>query len=575
MPDYFLQPRPTSHRPAAAEGHVTDARQRRAPGPRHSNTHPAMSLASFAGEFEIPASAEEQLRRDIERELDLNLTAPTRVGASFVSPPAKPHTRPGGGRRAAPVVPAVDSDVSSESDAEPPAAYAAGLRSPGNHSILLATPRGMEHSAHRRRRAQLSRSTSERLNIAQLARAGWGDGAEPASPAHSPPRLPRNARRPQGAPGGRAPGQPGSRHSSSDTAVDSPPRATYTKGGDPAAAAAPLPESVLWADQQLGSLVHCIQQMEGELTRLKGSAVSSAALRELRARVETLEDTLERQGAELLQLQREFRHAADGVRTAREPPAAAWVDAVVEQLAARLEGVRPSKARAPRPASPPSPPPSAGASPTISRLFDELGRMSAALEQLQREALGRSAPMPPTPPREPVADDSSLVHDADWTSRTVQERYEQVCRAVADALGVHPTEAPRAERGTPSGTRKKSRKERIRSAMQQREAADAAAEALLQRLTDADARMETPVLSAHEVRVLEHLFDEHRHEFLQQKRLYSELADELKRMEPSMDKTKRRILAEHVHESIDALEAEATRINELHAHLVRCQRRTR
>ena len=55
-----------------------------------------MSLASFAGEFEIPASAEEQLRRDIERELDLNLKAPTRVGAPFLSPPGKLHTRPGG-----------------------------------------------------------------------------------------------------------------------------------------------------------------------------------------------------------------------------------------------------------------------------------------------------------------------------------------------------------------------------------------------------------------------------------------------------------------------------------------------
>ena len=36
-----------------------------------------------------------------------------------------------------------------------------------------------------------------------------------------------------------------------------------------------------------------------------------------------------------------------------------------------------------------------------------------------------------------------------------------------------------------------------------------------------------------------------------------------------MDSTKRRILAEHVHASIDSLEAEATRINGLHAHLVR------
>ena len=41
-----------------------------------------------------------------------------------------------------------------------------------------------------------------------------------------------------------------------------------------------------------------------------------------------------------------------------------------------------------------------------------------------------------------------------------------------------------------------------------------------------------------------------------------------------MDATKRRILAEHVHESIESLEAEATRINGLHAHLVRHGRAT-
>ena len=73
--------------------------------------------------------------------------------------------------------------------------------------------------------------------------------------------------------------------------------------------------------------------------------------------------------------------------------------------------------------------------------------------------------------------------------------------------------------------------------------------------------------------MLERLFEEHRAEFIHQRRLYSELADELKRMEPSMDRTKRRILAEHVHESIDTLEAEATRINELHIHIVRYRTR--
>mgnify|MGYP001940369328 FL=1 len=72
-----------------------------------------------------------------------------------------------------------------------------------------------------------------------------------------------------------------------------------------------------------------------------------------------------------------------------------------------------------------------------------------------------------------------------------------------------------------------------------------------------------------EVRMLEHLYDQHTREFEHQKQLYCELADELKCMEPMMDSTKRRILAEHVHASIDSLEAEATRINGLHAHLVR------
>ena len=48
-----------------------------------------------------------------------------------------------------------------------------------------------------------------------------------------------------------------------------------------------------------------------------------------------------------------------------------------------------------------------------------------------------------------------------------------------------------------------------------------------------------------EVRMLEHLFDQHTREFEHQKQLYCELADELKCMEPMMDSTKRRILAEH------------------------------
>jgi hypothetical protein len=47
--------------------------------------------------------------------------------------------------------------------------------------------------------------------------------------------------------------------------------------------------------------------------------------------------------------------------------------------------------------------------------------------------------------------------------------------------------------------------------------------------------------------------------------LYCELADELKHFEPSMNKVKRQILAEHVMEAVEGLELRAKRINVLQA----------
>jgi hypothetical protein len=63
--------------------------------------------------------------------------------------------------------------------------------------------------------------------------------------------------------------------------------------------------------------------------------------------------------------------------------------------------------------------------------------------------------------------------------------------------------------------------------------------------------------------LVQRLLGEHMDEFYHHRLLYCELADELKQYEPSMNKVKRRILAEHVMEAVEGLEFRAKRINVL------------
>lgn len=71
------------------------------------------------------------------------------------------------------------------------------------------------------------------------------------------------------------------------------------------------------------------------------------------------------------------------------------------------------------------------------------------------------------------------------------------------------------------------------------------------------------ILNRRQLKVLQRLIDEHVDEFIHHRMLYCELADELKLIDPSMSRTKRRILAEHVLEAVETLEWKAERINAL------------
>lgn len=502
-------------------------------------------LRSFGRES--GSSSTERLRREIAREIEMD----ARSGRLHDS--LRHSTLP---RRSAWRSWDDASDVSDDY----PKVHVTATRSPGNHSILLATPGGASPPRRTFRRPALSREESERIN--------FSIGEHWDLPKASTPGWQRN--------------QPSSRHSSAETKVD-----------DTEA----IPEH-LWADAQLDALVKCITTMESELSDMRTTLASSTEFRRLSERVDALEAALDGERTKIAKI-----HEQLGQPSAAPAPApeARESGKLIEALAQQIAALGAQSAHQTPRVSPlhipddgydgnhlytTQPPPSHAHSSrtsehpvsarTIQKLFDELARVSLAVDQLHREAVTSTtgsapatstpataplaAPLPPTPPLEPA--DINWVYDGDTST---QERYERICRTVADALGL----APGRRIQSPT-ERLRTRKDRIRSTLRQREALDAAASPLLSRLEGA---RPPEALSAHELQMLERLFEEHRAEFIHQRRLYSELADELKRMEPSMDRTKRRILAEHVHESIDTLEAEATRINELHIHIVRYRTR--
>lgn len=485
-------------------------------------------------ELDIPASEEEALRRNIERELDMHLKPPSRVhSSSFLSPytsggvrPVSSTLRPSA-RRSDYAWPLESSDGSDDEDA------AGLLHSPGNHRVLLATPnRRTPRPAKLHARPTLREPLRNRLNISHMA--NLGDPSAEASVRHESPRasLPGVYARIPSPVQRRSPSL-GSRHSSAETMVNSDdndvllkaPRTRATYAEPPTA----LPEHLQWAHTQLHALSACIQSMEKDMERMRLSTDTKAPLDQVQSRLDALESQVADQGRQLVCLQRLV-----GRPTPREER-----DADVSSECLRAPAPAPiSHTSSPRKAPSPGDAPWAA---HLRRMHAELTRLSHAVESLHAAASVAPAS------EEADADDSAV-------SDTAQERYEHICRMVADALGVA------------SKTPGSSRKAKIHASLRQREADDAARESLLRRLNHKPAPSS---LTGSELRVLERLFEQHRAEFLHQKALYCELADELKGMEPSMNKTQRRILATHVHESIEALEAEATTVSELHAHLVR------
>ena len=515
-----------------------------------------MSWARLGASFSIPASAEEQHRRDVERELDMQFDAPERVRtSSFIDENSLRHstTRKAYARRLARARRTSDSEASETSDEDQIPHLLS--QSTGNHTVFLATPRDKGRRLNHHVRPRLSREAKEHLDISRIARVE--DASDDDVPA-KPPAPPRTHTR--------GPSPQGSRHSSAETKVNEETPAH-------------LPEHVRWAEHQLEALVSCIRNMEREVSEIRsGTPLAKTGLEALMQRTSALEAEVDAHKQELAHLTTSFR--AHEAQCVPEP-----MDRLARQLASALQGAP----RSDPPVRSPRPSPAAETGPematTIARLYEELARISHTLEQLQGPASAPRRGAPLTPPYEKPshspwqagptrfepsravpthADDASwrtpdLPHAPDSARNNIhstQERYEQVCRAVAEAMGL-PT--------SPDAHLRRSRKDRIRAGLRSREAADITSEVLLRRLQESPA----PFLSDAELRVLEQVFEQHRREFLHQKRLYSELADELKRMDPTMDRMKRRILAEHLHESIDSLEAEATRLNDLHAHLAR------
>lgn len=522
-----------------------------------------MSWSRLGGSFSIPVSVEEQRRRDVEKELDMHLHAPKRLpSSSFLDDNSLRHstTRKAYAQRLAHARRGSYSDASESSeDDDIPRLLS---ESTGNHTVLLATPRGKGRRQALHTRPKLSRFAKEHLDISRMARVD--DVSDDEAPRKRYP----------------APSPPGSRHSSAETKVneDTP---------------AHLPENVRWAEQQLDALVACIQNMEREVSQIRSSPpTKSSDLEALAKRTAVLEAEVQSQKQELVQLSAVFHDHKSSC-----PPEA--LERTLQQVVTLLEranlrtepeshGLRSAGSEA------------SDVRPVISRLYDELNRISQALEQMQTMAGMPSRTAPLTPPYEktpkdywrptsrpyemgmpelsrpepsrpePARPSPRRTPEAAWRPAvpsppseparpdmgSAQERYEQVCRAVAEAMGLH---------HPPDANPRRSRREQIRADLRTREAADITTELLLRRLHESPA----PTLSDVELRILEQVFEQHRREFLHQKTLYSELADELKRMEPTMDRTKRRILAGHLHESIDSLEAEATRLNDLHAHLAR------
>ncbi|KAJ9479103.1 Cep57_MT_bd domain-containing protein [Pseudozyma hubeiensis] len=119
-----------------------------------------------------------------------------------------------------------------------------------------------------------------------------------------------------------------------------------------------------------------------------------------------------------------------------------------------------------------------------------------------------------------------------------------------------------------SEKRKASRRAKLLQAERRRDAVELEESILLETLDPPSGQRSS--INAEQSATLKLILQEHWDEFLHQRMLYSELADELKSLSPSMSQTKRRILAQHVLEAVELLEVKADRIERLENVLKGC-----
>lgn len=183
---------------------------------------------------------------------------------------------------------------------------------------------------------------------------------------------------------------------------------------------------------------------------------------------------------------------------------------------------------------------------------DEYDRTIDAIAEnvrLQRERQRRRRSSPP-PEEAPEMDDYEISQLASCRAARATQ--------LASSHSFHshdPTSCTVCTASARSDKRKASRRARLLAAEQRRSAIELEESILL--------TTPTRTLGQPELTTLKQILQEHYDEFLHQRMLYSELADELKTVSPSMSKTKRTILAQHVLEAVELLEVKADRINRL------------
>lgn len=230
---------------------------------------------------------------------------------------------------------------------------------------------------------------------------------------------------------------------------------------------------------------------------------------------------------------------------------------------------------------------------------DETPKASAMAAQAKDQQQRRERASSPTPAaprrREPTAQSVRIAGEEEDDMTIAETRVDRTVRGLQSTHDQREPQARHhdapplnlthdAETCTVCSTRAKSdqrrasRKQRIAASVRRQESGAVEEELLLSFLggtnaAGADDSLASAAaedagrashLSASQLALLNRLIKQHLDEFIHQRLLYSELADEVKKMHPdSMDKRKRRILVDHVVEAVEELEGKARRIEAL------------